>query len=225
MTHDAMRSHLIGFGGSQHEAGADHVRNETRNLSEFVFGLCIGLSGCSGRATESDALQQHGPMPRWPELSDRISRLEILPVRILQFRCRLLAARRPVHQRYLPASRRRRRRRRKRDWSIGAGRPMRPANIGGRRGQEHRLSARAAVQLRILSATAIAGVPPGLTRWSMLTCRPRGMSPKPAPQYGVALALLDDPPVRPALHCFVASRAPWFDITDDLPQYPEYPPV
>ena len=45
------------------------------------------------------------------------------------------------------------------------------------------------------------------------------------PQYGVALALLDDPPVRPALHCFVASKAPWFEITDDLPQYPEYPPV
>ena len=52
-----------------------------------------------------------------------------------------------------------------------------------------------------------------------------GISAIPAPQYGVALALLDDPPVRPALHCFVASKAPWFEITDDLPQYPEYPPV
>jgi hypothetical protein len=47
----------------------------------------------------------------------------------------------------------------------------------------------------------------------------------PSPQYGVALALLDDPPARPALHCFVASKAPWFEITDDLPQYPEYPPL
>jgi hypothetical protein len=46
----------------------------------------------------------------------------------------------------------------------------------------------------------------------------------PLPQYGVALALLDDPPVRPELHCFVASKAPWFEITDDLPQYAEYPP-
>jgi hypothetical protein len=46
-----------------------------------------------------------------------------------------------------------------------------------------------------------------------------------APQYGVALALLDGPPARPELHCFVASKAPWFEITDDLPQYPEYPPV
>jgi len=44
------------------------------------------------------------------------------------------------------------------------------------------------------------------------------------PQYGIALALLDDPPVKPALHCFVASKAPWFEIDDDLPQYPEYPP-
>ncbi len=52
-----------------------------------------------------------------------------------------------------------------------------------------------------------------------------GISPNPSPQYGVALALLDDPPVRPALHCSVASKAQWFDIIDDLPQYPEYPPV
>jgi hypothetical protein len=38
------------------------------------------------------------------------------------------------------------------------------------------------------------------------------------------LAILDDPPVRPACHVFVGSKAPWFEITDDLPQYPEYPP-
>ena len=54
---------------------------------------------------------------------------------------------------------------------------------------------------------------------------PAEFSQNPSPQYGVALALLDDPPVRPELHCFVASKASWFDITDDLPQYPEYPPV
>ena len=45
-----------------------------------------------------------------------------------------------------------------------------------------------------------------------------------APQYGIPLAILDNPPARPELHCFVASKAPWFEITDDLPQYPEYPP-
>jgi hypothetical protein len=54
---------------------------------------------------------------------------------------------------------------------------------------------------------------------------PPGYPNATSPQYGVALALLDDPPVRPELHCFVASKAPWFEITDDLPQCPEYPPV
>jgi hypothetical protein len=46
----------------------------------------------------------------------------------------------------------------------------------------------------------------------------------PSPQYGIPLAILDNPPARPELHCFVASKAPWFEITDDLPQYAEYPP-
>ena len=31
--------------------------------------------------------------------------------------------------------------------------------------------------------------------------------------------LIDDPSIRPAEHIFVASKAPWFTITDDLPQY------
>jgi hypothetical protein len=53
--------------------------------------------------------------------------------------------------------------------------------------------------------------------------------PDGPPQYGVALALLDNPQVtpevKPALHCFVGSKAPWLDITDDLPQYEDYPPM
>jgi hypothetical protein len=36
-------------------------------------------------------------------------------------------------------------------------------------------------------------------------------------------ALDDDPGIRPQKHVFVASRAPWFAITDDLPQYAELP--
>jgi hypothetical protein len=48
--------------------------------------------------------------------------------------------------------------------------------------------------------------------------------PSAASELGIPLAILDNPPVRPALHCFVGSKAPWFDITDDLPQYAEYPP-
>jgi hypothetical protein len=31
--------------------------------------------------------------------------------------------------------------------------------------------------------------------------------------------LVDDPSIRPTAHIFVGSKAPWFSITDDLPQY------
>ncbi|CAN7186517.1 GFA family protein [Variovorax paradoxus] len=31
--------------------------------------------------------------------------------------------------------------------------------------------------------------------------------------------LADDPSIRPRAHIFVGSKAPWFTITDDLPQY------
>ena len=31
--------------------------------------------------------------------------------------------------------------------------------------------------------------------------------------------LLDDPSIRPTRHIFVGSKAPWFTITDELPQY------
>lgn len=45
-------------------------------------------------------------------------------------------------------------------------------------------------------------------------------------EFGIALATLDDDPgVRPESHCFVRSKAPWFEITDDLPQYEAYPPA
>jgi hypothetical protein len=41
----------------------------------------------------------------------------------------------------------------------------------------------------------------------------------------VALGTLDgDPGLRPESHIFVASKAPWFEITDDLPRHDEYPP-
>ena len=40
--------------------------------------------------------------------------------------------------------------------------------------------------------------------------------------YGLPLGALDDNPgIKPACHVHVASKAPWYDITDDLPQYPE----
>ena len=35
-------------------------------------------------------------------------------------------------------------------------------------------------------------------------------------------SLVDAPGVQPTSHIFVGSKAPWFEITDDLPQYEEY---
>ena len=35
--------------------------------------------------------------------------------------------------------------------------------------------------------------------------------------------LVDDPSIRPTRHIFVGSKAPWFTITDDLPQYEMLP--
>jgi hypothetical protein len=34
--------------------------------------------------------------------------------------------------------------------------------------------------------------------------------------------LVDDPSIRPTAHIFVGSKASWFAITDDLPQYREH---
>ncbi|MBV8188907.1 MAG: GFA family protein [Alphaproteobacteria bacterium] len=34
--------------------------------------------------------------------------------------------------------------------------------------------------------------------------------------------LVDDPGIRPTRHIFVGSKAPWFTITDDLPQFQEH---
>jgi hypothetical protein len=33
--------------------------------------------------------------------------------------------------------------------------------------------------------------------------------------------LMDEPSIRPTAHIFVGSKAPWFTITDELPQYEE----
>jgi hypothetical protein len=53
-------------------------------------------------------------------------------------------------------------------------------------------------------------VPSGL-EWNGLTPVPIG-------------ALDDDPGVRPIAHIFVASKAPWFEITDAVPRFDAYPP-
>jgi hypothetical protein len=44
--------------------------------------------------------------------------------------------------------------------------------------------------------------------------------------FGVALGTLDgDPGMRPSLHIFVGSKAPWYDISDDLPKHDTSPRV
>ena len=35
--------------------------------------------------------------------------------------------------------------------------------------------------------------------------------------------LVDRPSIRPDKHIFVGSKAPWFEITDDLPQFQAFP--
>jgi len=43
--------------------------------------------------------------------------------------------------------------------------------------------------------------------------------------YGLPLGALDDDPgLKPGFHVFVAYKAPWYDITDELPQFAELPP-
>src|SRR5687767_8340908 len=36
-------------------------------------------------------------------------------------------------------------------------------------------------------------------------------------------SLVDAPSIRPTHHIFVGSKAAWFEITDDLPKFEEYP--
>ncbi|MGH7779192.1 MAG: GFA family protein [Candidatus Binataceae bacterium] len=35
----------------------------------------------------------------------------------------------------------------------------------------------------------------------------------------------DDPGLQPSFHVFVGSKAPWFEITDGLPQFDAFPPT
>jgi hypothetical protein len=46
------------------------------------------------------------------------------------------------------------------------------------------------------------------------------ISDKRPSTFALALGTLDDDPsIQASLHIFVASKAPWFQITDDLPQH------
>ena len=63
---------------------------------------------------------------------------------------------------------------------------------------------------------------PGVTRTFCRRCGStlQFISDKNADALEIALGVLDgDPGVRATHHIFVASKAPWFEITDGLPQY------
>jgi hypothetical protein len=67
---------------------------------------------------------------------------------------------------------------------------------------------------------------PGLYRVFCTGCG--GVVPNPEPVQGLigipAGPLDDDPGARPVAHLFVGSKAPWYEITDALPQLEGFPP-
>lgn len=67
---------------------------------------------------------------------------------------------------------------------------------------------------------------PGSFRYRCRTCG--CLTPGKAsylPTVSIPAGLLDDDPqVRPRLHVFASSRAPWWTIEDDLPQYEKWVP-
>ncbi len=71
---------------------------------------------------------------------------------------------------------------------------------------------------------------PGAQFFAQAFCRGCG-SPMPRiePARGLAIVpmggLDDDPGARPDRHIFTASKAPWYEIADDLPQYAERAPT
>jgi hypothetical protein len=51
-----------------------------------------------------------------------------------------------------------------------------------------------------------------------------GSSDPKADTFYLAMGTLDgDPGIKPSAHIFVGSKAPWYEITDKLPQFKEFP--
>jgi len=67
---------------------------------------------------------------------------------------------------------------------------------------------------------------PTAERFAQAFCGECGSKLPMVRQYAVvpAASFDDDPGVRPGLHIFVTSKAPWFEIADDLPRYEGYAP-
>lgn len=71
---------------------------------------------------------------------------------------------------------------------------------------------------------------PEARHFTQCFCRRCGAKlPRLDPERGLAVvpmgALDDDPGIRPSAHIFVASKAPWHEITDALPQHAEAAPA
>ncbi len=67
---------------------------------------------------------------------------------------------------------------------------------------------------------------PGSTRGFCRVCGSQAPGQAPyLPTVSIAAGLLDgDPGVRPSLHVFTSSKAPWWEITDNLPQHEKWVP-
>jgi hypothetical protein len=67
-------------------------------------------------------------------------------------------------------------------------------------------------------------LPPGYQRTFCSVCGCSVPHVRPDLVFIPAGSLDDDPGVRPDAHCFVGYKAPWFEITDQLPQFERNPP-
>ena len=64
------------------------------------------------------------------------------------------------------------------------------------------------------------GAMPCAARSASRCCRWTGYEGKIRIPYGT---LIDEPTLKPMAHIFVGSKASWYEILDDLPQYDESP--
>ena len=62
------------------------------------------------------------------------------------------------------------------------------------------------------------------SRTSCTACGSKLYGEAPGNVFIAAGTLSDDPGMRPQLHIMVDYKAPWHEITDALPQFPEWPP-
>jgi len=66
---------------------------------------------------------------------------------------------------------------------------------------------------------------PGVHRCSCQRCHsPLGAKSKKGELSWICLgSIIGDPKIRPEAHLFVGSKASWYEITDNLPQFDEWP--